>query len=183
MGIARRIAPLALVLAIAGCAVTSVVTPDPAAVPDGPLEAVGGEATGPIVAVGGGQHAGLGWRYAIYPSGDEWCTQLELVELTAGGCGDLLPAEGKAFGSVGRGQVLSGGVTPIDGIVSAEAVTVSLVNEAGFRMAAQLMPLEEAGLEEQAFIAFVPPDVTFTHVQAIASTGEVLETYELPSQP
>ena len=179
----RAVTAALIPVVLAGCSVASVATPDPAAVPDGTLEAAAADATGPIVAVGSGQNAGLGWRYSIYPSGDEWCTQLEFVEFAAAGCGDLLPADGDAFGSVGRGEVLGEGVTPIEGIVSGETVTVSLVNEAGFRMPAQLMSLEEAGLEEQAFIAFVPPDVTFTHVQALASSGEILETHELPAQP
>jgi len=149
-------------------------------VPTGPLEAAGGDATGPVVELGTGQNLGLGWRYAIYPSADGWCTQLEMVEVTSEGCGDLLPADDRAFGSVGRRDPLTGGVTPVEGIVTAETVTVSLVNEGGFRMPATLMPLDEAGLDGQAFLAFVPPDVTISHVQAVAFSGEVLETYELP---
>lgn len=176
----RAVAAALVPVVLAGCAVTSVETPDPAAVPSGPLEALAGDATGPLVELGTGQNSGLGWRYAIYPSGDEWCTQLETVALTMGGCGDLLPADDRAFGSVGRGDPLAGGVVPVDGITVEETATVSLVNEGGFRIPAILMPLDDAGLDGQAFVAFVPPDVTITHVQAIAFSGEVLETYELP---
>ena len=165
---------------VAACTVTSVETPDPAAVPDGPLDALVGDATGPVVELGSGTDAGLGWRYAIYPSEDGLCTQLETVEVTAGGCGDLLPAEGNAFGGVGRSETFTGGVTAVEGIVTDETVTVWLVNEGGFRMPAQLMPLDVASLEGQAFLAFVPPDVVISHVQAVAFSGEVLETYELP---
>jgi hypothetical protein len=171
---------MALAVGLAGCTVTRVETPDPAAVPDGPLEAHVGDATGPVVELGSGTIAGLGWRYSIYPSEDGLCTQLETAEVTAGGCGDLLPAEDKAFGSVGRSESFTGGVTAVEGIVTDETVTVSLVNESGFRMPAQLMPLDDAGLDGQAFLAFVPPDVVISHVQAIALSGEVLETYELP---
>jgi hypothetical protein len=169
-----------MLVVLAGCTAVRVETPDPAAVPDGPLEAQGEEATGPVVELGSGVNEGLGWRYAIYPSEDGWCTQLETAAVTASGCGDILPADDRAFGSVGRGSALTGGVIPVEGIVTAETATVWLVNEAGFRMPAKLMPLEDAGLEGQAFVGFVPPDVTISHVQAVAISGEVLETYELP---
>lgn len=168
------------VMAITGCTAVRVETPDPAAVPDAPLEALGAEATGPVVRLGSGVSAGLGWRYAIYPSGDEWCTQLETVELAVSGCGDLLPKDDAAFGSVGHGDPLAGGVVPIDGIVTEETVTVWLLADDGRRMPALLMPLDEAGLEGQAFVAFVPADTTITHLLALAFSGEVLETYELP---
>ena len=180
MGVARDLVVTALAVVLAGCTVATVETPDPAVAPSGPLEARAGDPTGPLVELGSGMDAGLGWRYVIYPSGDEWCTQLELVEVTGGGCGDLLPREGKAFGSVGEGQPLEGGVIVIDGIVSPDTATVWLVNEEGFRAPARLMSLDEAGLEGQAFIAFVPPEFTITHLQALAFSGEVLETYELP---
>jgi hypothetical protein len=176
-----RAAEVALVLVVlAGCTAVRVETPDPAAVPAGPLEAQRGDASGPVVELGSGVNAGLGWRYSIYPSGDEWCTQLETIELTVSACGAILPADDHAFGSIGRGQPLTGGVTPVEGIVTAETATVWLVNEGGFRMPAKLMSLEGAGLEGQAFVGFVPPDVTISHVQAVAISGEVLETYELP---
>lgn len=176
----RRAALVLMLVAIAGCTAVRVETPDPAAIPDGPLEAMGSDATGPVVELDSDVSAGLGWRYAIYPSGDEWCTQLEMVEFTAAGCGDLLPVDGAAFGSVGRGEPRANGVTPIDGIVTAEIFTVSLIAEDGRRMAARLMPLEPAGLDGQAFVAFVPADITITHLQALAMSGEVLQTYELP---
>jgi hypothetical protein len=181
MGVGRRAAVAAFALALAGCAVTSVETPDPAAVPTGPLEAHAGEATGPIVELGSGQNVGLGWRYAIYPSGSEWCTQLEMVAVTVSGCGDLLPADDRAFGSVGVADDLMGGVTPIEGIVTAETHTVWIVDEnTAMRIPATLMPLEEAGLEGQAFVVFAPPDLAPTHVQAVKENGDVLETYQLP---
>jgi hypothetical protein len=40
--------------------------------------------------------------------------------------------------------------------------------------------LDPAGLEGVAFVGVVPEDMTVTHVQAMAASGEVLETYELP---
>ena len=181
MGVRRSVAVVALALvAITGCTAVRVETPDPAAIPDGPLEAMGGDATGPVVELGSGVGEGVGWRYAIYPSGNEWCTQLEMVEFIAAGCGDLLPEGGAAFGSVGTGEPRADGVTPIEGIVTEETVTVWLVADDGRRAPAMLMPLEPAGLEGHAFVAFVPADTTVTHLQALAISGEVLETYELP---
>ena len=181
MGVRRSVAAIALALvATTGCTAVRVETPDPAAIPDGPLEAMGGDATGPVVELGSGVSEGLGWRYAIYPSGEDWCTQLEMVEFTGASCGDILPVDDAAFGGVGRGEPRANEVTPIEGIVTAETVTVWLVADDGRRAPAMLMPLEPAGLEGQAFVAFVPPDTTITHLQALAISGEVLETYELP---
>jgi hypothetical protein len=169
------------VVALAGCGVTTVATPDPAAVPDDPLEAEGGGATGPVVELGSGVSEGLGWRYAIYPNGSEWCTQLEMVAVTVSGCGDILPEDDRAFGSVGRGDALDAGATPVEGIVTADTATVWLVDEdSGMRIPATLMPLGDAGLEGQAFVGFAPSDLTPTHVQAVKANGDVLETYELP---
>jgi hypothetical protein len=172
---------MALALAaLTGCGVAPVETPDPAAVPSGPLEAHGAEATGPVVELGSGVNAGLGWRYTIYPSDDGWCTQLEIVDHAASGCGGILPTGDDAFARVSHGDLLTGGVTSIEGFVTAQVATVWLLAADGRRMPAKLMPLEDAGLDGQVFLAFVPPDVTVTHLLAVARNGEVLDTYELP---
>ena len=42
------------------------------------------------------------------------------------------------------------------------------------------MPLDEAGLEGQAFVGFMPAEATPTHIQAVALSGEILATYEVP---
>ncbi|HEY6608658.1 MAG TPA: hypothetical protein VI277_05625 [Candidatus Limnocylindria bacterium] len=172
---------MALALALlTGCSLAPVSTPDPAAVPSGSLEAEGATATGPIVELGSGTSLGVGWRYAIFPSDDEWCTQLETSEVVVSGCGQLLPEGDRAFGSVARGGPHAAGVTSIDGITVPETATVWLIAEGGARSPAQLMPLEGAGLEGQAFVGLVPSDVTVTHVMSVALNGEILETYELP---
>ena len=170
---------VALVLAalvLAACDVATVETPpDPAAIPSGTIEPAGDDATGPVVELGSGTTGEIGWRYSIYPSGDAWCVQLETATAHSALCGDPLPEEGKAFGLVAEseGQV-------VDGTVSAETHTVWLVEERGGRVPALTMPLEGAGLEGKAFVGFVPDEMTLTHLQAVASSGEVLETYELP---
>jgi hypothetical protein len=175
------IAPILLVV-IAACTVAQVETPDPAAIPSGEPVAQGAEPTGPITVLGSGQIPGAGWRYLIYESADGWCTELQMSEVTSTGCGpDLLPAEGEAIGAAGIQSPLGSGVTPVDGVVSDEIFTVSIVDETdGRRVPAILMPLDEAGLEGQAFVGFTPADFTPTHLQALARSGEILQTYELP---
>ena len=160
---------------------TVVVSPDPAAVPSGEPSAHGAEATGPITAVGSGVALERGWRFVVYESADGLCTQLELAEVITTGCGDLLPDEGDAIGSVGVGEPLEDGVTAVDGVVSDEIFTVWIIDEeTGARLPATLMPLDDAGLEGQAFLGFTPPEMTPTHLQALARSGEILETFELP---
>jgi hypothetical protein len=129
----------------AGCGIATMDQRDPAEIPAGPLVA-GSDATGPIVELGRGRTLGIGWRYAIYPSADGWCTQLEMTSVSSSGCGDLLPPEGIAFGSVGSGA-LSEGPTPVEGIVSAEVAEVWLVTSSGQRIETTLMPLAKAGVE------------------------------------
>jgi hypothetical protein len=51
--------------ALAGCALDREVIPDPATVPGGSIEALGDDATGPVIEVGSGSTSGIGWRYAI----------------------------------------------------------------------------------------------------------------------
>jgi hypothetical protein len=172
----------ALLVALTACDVASVETPDPAAVPSGEPVAIGAEATGPVTLLGEGQASGLGWRYVMYESADGSCTELQLVEVTTTGCGpDLLPPEGDAFGTVNVGDPLANGVIPVDGIVSDEIFTVWVIEEqTGNRIPAPLFPLDDAGLEGQAFLGFVPDGMTPTHIQALARSGEILQTYEVP---
>ena len=169
---------VALVLASLGlvaCDVATIESADPAAIPTGTIEPAGEDATGPVVELGANSTGEIGWRYSIYPSGGSWCVQLEMASATSAACGDALPDEGNAFGIIaeGNGEV-------VDGIVNDETHTVWLVEERGGRVPATMMSLEEAGLEGKAFVGFVPEGMTLTHLQAVARSGEVLETYEMP---
>ncbi len=176
-----RVALLLAAAVLVSCQVARVEEPNRSAIPSGSIVAQAGEATGPAVELGSGQAAGVGWRYAIYPAGDEWCTQFETVEVATAGCGDLLPEAGQAFGSVGRLGAATGTPGPIEGMVSEEVATVWLVDEdSGGRVPAILMPLDDAGLEGSAFIGFTPEGMTITHLQALKLSGEIVETYELP---
>jgi hypothetical protein len=163
----------------AGCGIATVEQPDPAEIPEGPLEVTGPDATGPIVELGRGRTLGIGWRYAIYPSADGWCTQLELTSFSSSGCGDLLPPEGSAFGSVGSGAP-SDGPTPVEGIVRAAVAEVWLVASSGQRIETTLMPLTEAGLEGKAFVGFAPAASTPSSLVAIDDDGQEMETFDLP---
>ena len=171
----RRAAPALVALALVACDVAIVETPDPAAIPSGTIEPAGDDATGPVVELGSGTTGDVGWRYSIYPSGAAWCVQLETANAHSALCGDPLPDDGQAFGLVAEndGQV-------VEGTVNDETHTVWLVEERGGRVPATMMPLEDAGLEGKAFVGFVPEGMTLTHLQAVAPSGEVLETYELP---
>ena len=77
-------------------------------------------------------------------------------------------------------EPLESGITPVEGVVTNDIVTVWIVDEQRGRVRAPLMPLDDAGLEGQAFLGFTPPDWTPTHIQALAMSGEILQTYELP---
>lgn len=176
----HRIGASLLAIVLAACSLVSVATPDPATIPDGPLEAHGSDATGPVVELGTNVMEGRGWRYAIYPSTDGWCLQLETVTLTSTSCGDLLPGPEDAFGTYSTGGELGAGVTVVDGIVSDAVATVWLVLDGGGRAPAQMLSLEPAGQEGQAFLRLVPDSVTVTHLQAVAMSGEILDTIELP---
>jgi hypothetical protein len=169
------------VTALAACSIASVETPDPAAIPSGSLAAVASDATGPVVELGSSDAEGIGWRHAIYPAGEGWCTQLEVAGAVATTCGELLPTGDPAFGGVGVNYVGPDDRQVIDGIASEETFTVWLIeNDSQRRFPATLMPLDPAGLDGVAFVGVPPEDMTVTHVQAMAASGEILETYELP---
>jgi hypothetical protein len=174
-------AGIVLIVTVSACEPAAVeVEPDPSAVPSGEPVAHGAEATGPITVVGSGQALDLGWRYVVYESADGWCSQLELAEVISTGCGDVALGEDDHLTSVDIQEPLSNGATPVTGIVSDEIVTVFLIDERVGRLPATLVPLDEAGLEGQAFVGFMPSDGTVTHIQAVALSGDVLETFEVP---
>ena len=178
MGVTRRVAALALVAAsLLGCTVPPAESVDPAAVPSSSLAPHGDEpATGPVIELGSGTTLGVGWRYSIYESADGWCRQLETASGTSVGCGDAMPADDAVFGGVG-----SADGAPVEGIVSEEVATVWLVDgRSGGRVPARLLSLEPAGLAGNAFGGFAPEEVQVSHLQAVALSGEILETYELP---
>jgi hypothetical protein len=175
------VAGIAVALFGSACTVATVETPDPGAVPSGEPTAHGPAASGPVTVVGSSVAEGLGWRLVVYESADGLCEQLELAEVITTGCGDLLPADDDAIGSVTVEDPLGNGVTPVHGIVTDEIFTVWIIDqESGGRLPATLMPLGDAGLDGQAFAGFLPAGAKVTHIQALARSGEILQTYEVP---
>lgn len=164
---------------VSGCGLARVEDRDPAGIPDGPLEAIGAEATGPVVELGRGRSLGTGWRYAIFESADGWCTQLEMASFTSTGCGDPGPQDGHVFAGIGSGGSADG-ATPFEGVVGPEVAEVWLTTPSGQRIETKLMPLAEAGLEGSAFVGFAPPDAGVTAAVALDADGRELETYDLP---
>ena len=171
---------LAAVL-VAGCStVTRVASPDPATIPSGDPVAHGGDAIGPVTVLTSDRVLGIGWRLAIYESADGQCLQFETTDLAESGCGDLLPTGDATFGGVSAGDP-DVAFRPIYGIVRADVATVFLIDsETQQRVPAKLVPLDEAGMQGQAFIGFQPEGWTITDLQALELSGEIVETYELP---
>jgi hypothetical protein len=158
------------------------VEPDPAAIPAGPLDALGGEATGPVIEVGRGRTLGVGWRYSIYQSQEGWCTQLETATVTSSSCGPMTLEDGAAFNGVGFGGA-SDGPAPLEGMVSPEVAEVWIETSTGERIETTLMSLADAGIDGKAFVGFGPENVPVISVTALDADGNVLETFDLPNLP
>jgi len=167
-----------LALALAGCSLVREVEPDPAAIPAGPLEALGGEPTGPLIELGSGRTFGIGWRYSIYESDEGWCTQLETVSVSSSSCGTLIPLD-SVFGGIGFSGP-SDGPAPVEGIVSPEIAEVWIETSTGARFETTLMSLAEAGLDDKAFVGFGPANDPIISVTALDADGNLLGTFEAP---
>jgi hypothetical protein len=164
------------VLVMTGCWTTSIGSPDIGAIPTGPVQAGGPQARGPITVVGTGRSEGTGWRYSTYESAGGMCVQLEVANLASTGCGDLLPIETSAFGSVSLNDV----ATParnVEGIVSGDVATLYLEQTNGQRLPIDLMSLAAAGYEEQAFVLFLPDSASPDQLVAEDADGTRLGTF------
>ncbi len=178
------LAVLAAAFTLSACGIATVEDgSDPASIPDGPLEARGAEAIGPVTELERGRTSGLGWRYSVYESADGTCTQLELDSFTSTGCGPLEEAFGDGvIGAVSHGGPGEGGdlPTPYDGLVRSEVAEVWLVTAAGQRIGTTLMSLADAGHDAQAFLGYAPAGANVSSVVATDAGGAVLGTFELP---
>jgi hypothetical protein len=178
-----RAIPLVLVMALAACAPTAPGPTEPGASPtpaDAFLRPQGPEeATGPVEELRSGVAFDTDWRFGIYPTADGWCTQLSVVGLVSARCGDLEPEAETIFRGVATQTSEATGATVIDGIVSKQVATVWLVAASQQRLPAVLIPLNEQGMDAQAFIGLMPPGVEVTHLQAVALNGAILETVDL----
>jgi hypothetical protein len=173
-----RLALMAVALALAGCS-GAEGTPTPSPTPSGdPFEQPQGDpATGPVVAVGEGSAFEAGWRYAMYPTDDGWCAQIDLEPAVEARC-DVLPADGEVLGTIGVRTLEGNGSTVVDVIATAEVATVWLVSGPAGRVPAVGMPPPD-GVDGQAWVGVLPGDAPLTHVQAVAFNGQVLETVDL----
>jgi hypothetical protein len=178
------LALLAVAFVLSACGIATVEDgSDPASIPDGPLEARGAEAIGPVTEIERGRSSGLGWRYSVYESADGTCTQLELASVTSAGCGPLEEVFGDGvIGAVSHsGPAEEGDIpTPYDGLVSSQVAEVWLVTAAGQRIGTTLMSLADAGHDAQAFLGFAPAGANVTSVVATDASGAVLGTFDLP---
>ncbi len=179
--VSRAIGGFVLSASVVGCTTVSrIESPDPGSIPSGDPVAHGGEATGPVTVLASDRVMGIGWRLSIYESAEGECLQFETAELAEAGCGDLLPQGDATFGSVSASDA-EAEFRPVHGIVRAGVATVFLIDsETQQRVPAMLVPLDEAGMEGQAFIGFQPEGWTITDLQALELSGEIVETYELP---
>lgn len=172
-----RLPNLALILVATALVACADGTPDGA-----PTATASPTPAASVTEVGGGTVLESEWRYSVGDMDGGWCTRLVVAETSSSRCGDLTPAEGDAFGMLGRGPNEYTEAQVVEGLVSADAATVWLVGDGEqYRIPAVLMPLDELGLEGvQAYVGFARADVDLTHVQAVAFNGDVLETLELP---
>jgi len=130
------------------------------------------EAIGPIIEIGSGQVGGAAWQYSVYESDAGTCTRVEFPDSTSETCGPglgLMPGDRQmSLSGVGTG---TGMPTQIEGFATADVAEVWLETDAG-RVPATLMALAPAGLDGQAFLAFVPPGQAVSAVFALDADGD-----------
>ena len=158
---------IAVVLAIvlAACAFPGF-EPDPV-----PPEAQPPQPIGPVIEVGRGEAAGVAWRYSFYESDMGACTRLETAEAGLGeSCGGTVGPgiEAMSLASVGTG---TGAPSVVEGFASDDVSAVWVETDAG-RVPATLMSLAPAGLDGQAFVAFVPESSRMRDVVAADADGQ-----------
>jgi hypothetical protein len=169
----RSLIVLALAVLVTGCALSRVSSVDPAQIPDGPLEPIGGsdEPTGPLTEIGRGRSLGYGWRYVVYETAAGMCNQFEMASVTSSSCGEAPDGESGRFAGVGHSD---GSPVTVDGTVGEDAVEVWIELSDGPRIAATLMSLEPAGLPGYAFVGFAPEGSGVSRVVAIGADGSEL---------
>ena len=90
-----------------------------------------------------------------------------MAERTSTGCGsDLEPRRGRRHRRRGSPRAARERRDAGEGVVTDDIVTVWIIDEEQGRVPASCMPLDDAGLEGQAFLGFMPAGGTPTHIQA-----------------
>jgi hypothetical protein len=171
----RALPTLTLILVLAGCGIW--LPADPGQVPDGPIQPRQGvpRPIGPIVELGRGQIAGVGWRYAAYQSNDGPCLILETASGSSSSCGPL-DMEVSVFAGLG---VSHGEVMTIDGAVADHVAAVMIETADGRRFPARLLSLQPAGIDGQVLLAMLPGDVPLRAALAIDAQDQLIEAHDL----
>lgn len=170
----RRLLVIGLALLLGGCVARFEVGSDEPRIPDGPIEAIGEDPTGPVIALGSGMAEETGWRLVAYESGGAYCLQVELNTGSGGsGAAGCVQAEELVgpLSHVGAGGG-ENGVGHIQGVASRDVSEVSVRTTGGRRIPATLHDLEVIGLDAQAFFALIPAAADPVAVVALDADGE-----------
>lgn len=172
----HRLLVIGLALLAGACFGRFEVGSDQPRIPDGPIERMGEDPTGPVVTLGSGMAEETGWRFVAYESGGAYCLQVELNTGSGGsgaaGCAQVNERVGPLshVGAGGGGN----GVGHVEGVASRDVAEVSVRAAGGRRIPATLHDLNEIGLDAQAFFALIPAATDPTSVVALDADGKEL---------
>lgn len=170
----RRLVVIGLALLMGGCIGRLEMGSDEPRIPDGPIDAMGENPTGPVITLASGMAEDTGWRFVAYESGGAYCLQVDLNTGSGGsgtaGCAqaDELVGPLSQVGAGGGGE----GVGHIQGVASREVSEVSVRAAGGRRIPATLHDLDRIGLDAQAFFALIPAAADPISVVALDADGE-----------
>lgn len=171
---ARLLLTIGLALFAAACVARFEMDGDEARIPDGPLQAIGEEPTGPMIHLGSGMAEETGWRFVAYESGGASCLQVELnTGRGSSGTASCAPAENleAPLSQVSAGEG-GNGVAHIHGVASRDVSEVSVRAAGGRRIPARLYDLQEIGFDAQAFFALIPAEADPLSAVALDAAGE-----------
>lgn len=167
--------PLALLIGLTACAESGT-----SSAPSADGSAAASVPSGELIELGEGPVLDTTWRYALQPGDEGTCLVLEADGTAATRCGDPMPAEGEVFGEIGWAAPELTAFQALEGFVTEDVATVWLLGEGGYRIPATLVSLDETGFDGVVgFVGFADARVTLTHLQAVARSGEILDTLEL----
>ncbi|MFP3914877.1 MAG: hypothetical protein ACLFWM_08375 [Actinomycetota bacterium] len=173
----RILRPLILIclsVVASACVVTRLDTEAEVAVPDGPVEVVGDQATGDVTVLGTGITGDTGWRLAAYPATDGICLQVELVTGNGGSgsasCGPVEEDPPEPITRVGAGSG-GGGMGHVDGIARSDVAEVWLQGVEGRRVPATLHEMSGMDVDASVFFLIVPPGFQPESVVALDADG------------
>lgn len=170
----RRLLVIGLAFLVGACVGRFEMGGDEPRIPDGPIEAMSEDPTGPVIPLGSGMAERTGWRFVAYESGGAYCLQVELNTGSGGsgtaGCAQADELVGP-LSHVGAGGG-ENGVAHIHGVAGRDVSEVSVRTAEGRRIPATLYDLEEIGLDARAFFASIPAAADPDSVVALDAEGE-----------